>query len=280
MRPLQILLLLTSAVTLLAAAVGIGPAGGRGRIGPTRTDKKYFQEAGPTMLLSHYDGRYFRGEVPYEEHRPALRHLIRSYLTIMRNNLGLETWLAHGTLLGWWWNGRIMPWDYDLDVQVSSTTMDHMAASLNGSLHEYTYLDEATGEAHAGTYLLDVNPYYSKRSRTDGQNMIDARWIDTSNGMFIDITALTEFTPDRSPGIWSCKNYHRYRTRDLYPMRESEFEGVIATIPYNFDKILTEEYTSKSLVLTQWEGYVFLLPMPSLVAEPLGKLSTDFIYVP
>jgi hypothetical protein len=87
-------------------------------------------------------------------------------------------------------------------------------------------------------------------------NVIDARWIDVSNGMFVDITGLVEREPGKQPGIWSCKNYHKYRTRDLYPMRESEFEGVPATVPYSFDRILTEEYGMKSLVTTEWQGYV------------------------
>ena len=33
--------------------------------------------------------------------------MIRAYLDYFREN-NLETWLAHGTLLGWWWNGKVM----------------------------------------------------------------------------------------------------------------------------------------------------------------------------
>ncbi|KAJ9138688.1 LicD family-domain-containing protein [Pleurostoma richardsiae] len=223
--------------------------------GPAKKkDNKYFHEPGGTDELGHYDARYFKEEVPYDEHRPNLRHLIRSYLTVFRT-LGVETWLAHGTLLGWWWNGQIMPWDYDLDVQVSSTTLYYLGKNYNRTMHEYHYVNEATGEQQTKTYLLDINPHHVERDRGDGMNVIDARWIDLSNGMFIDITGLAERDPVRMPGIWSCKNYHRYRTRDLYPMRESEFEGVPATIPYSFDRILTEEYGQKSLVTTEWQGH-------------------------
>ena len=58
------------------------------------------------------------------------------------------------------------------------------------------------------------------------------------------------------PGIWSCKNFHRYRTRDLYPLRETVFEGVPALVPYSFDRILTEEYSARALTKTMHEGYV------------------------
>jgi hypothetical protein len=92
--------------------------------------------------------------------------------------------------------------------------------------------------------------------RGDGANIIDARWIDTRNGLFIDITGLAETHPDTKPGIWSCKNYHRYHTSELYPLRETIFEGVPAKVPYNYDKILVDEYKEKALVDTEYAGYV------------------------
>ncbi|KAF2964018.1 hypothetical protein GQX73_g9553 [Xylaria multiplex] len=101
-------------------------------------EQKYFHEPGWDAESGHYDARYFQGKVPYEQHRPALRHLIRSYLTTFKD-LGVETWLAHGSLLGWWWNGRIMPWDYDLDVQVSVVTLAFLGERYNRSTHEYEY---------------------------------------------------------------------------------------------------------------------------------------------
>lgn len=56
--------------------------------------------------LSHYDSRYFQAKVEYDERRATLKHMIRAYLSFFRDN-NIETWLAHGTLLGWWWNGRV-----------------------------------------------------------------------------------------------------------------------------------------------------------------------------
>ncbi|KAI1825333.1 LicD family-domain-containing protein [Xylaria intraflava] len=236
-------------------------------------EQKYFHEPGWDAESGHYDARYFRGKVPYEQHRPALRHLIRSYLTTFKE-LGVETWLAHGSLLGWWWNGRIMPWDYDLDVQVSVATLSFLGERYNRSIHEYEYdydvdvdgdldvdVDKSSSNSSEGVntkvkkaYLLDINPHYIALTKGNGANVIDARWIDTSNGMFIDITGLRERNVERFPGIWSCKNNHRYRTAELWPLRRTEFEGVEAWIPYEFDKVLTDEYGTKSLVTTEWAG--------------------------
>jgi len=211
---------------------------------------KYFHEPGGDDILGHYDSRYFGGVVTYDERTDTLHHMIRAYLTFFRER-GLETWIAHGTLLGWWWNGKMLPWDWDIDTQVSGETLNYMAKHLNRTVHTYTSEDSSVKR----DYLLDVNPWSRERVRGDGMNIIDARWIDTRNGLYIDITGLSETEPDSYPGIWSCKNFHHYRTKDLYPMRDSVYEGVPAKIPYAYDKILMEEYHEKALVLTEYEGH-------------------------
>ena len=119
--------------------------------------------------------------------------------------------------------------------------------------HKYTFRG-SDGTEETREYLLDINPNLKSRVRGRGLNVIDARWIDIRNGLFIDVTALSETTPRVQPGIWSCKNYHRYRTRDLYPLRETIFEGVPALVPYSFDKILTQEYSARALTSTLYEG--------------------------
>ncbi|KAG9234576.1 mannosylphosphate transferase [Amylocarpus encephaloides] len=217
-------------------------------------DTKYFHEPGAGDDWGHYDIRYFKGTpVSYEERGDTLTHLIRSYLNIFREK-NIETWIAHGTLLGWWWNGRIMPWDWDLDTQVSSATLTWMGQNLNMTLHSYTDT-LAGGPTTTHEYLLDVNPNSADRLRGDGQNVIDARWIDTRNGLFIDITGLAETNPSMQPGIWSCKNLHRYHTKDIYPLRETEFEGVPALVPYSLDRVLTQEYHQKAFTKTEHEGH-------------------------
>jgi hypothetical protein len=126
-----------------------------------------------------------------------------------------------------------------------------MGEHHNHTIHEYI----ADDKTFQRKYLLDVNPWSKQRDPGDGANIIDARWIDMTNGLYIDITGLSEVYPDQKPGIWSCKNFHDYYVRDLYPMRESMFEGVSARIPYAYDQILVEEYRAQALVNTTHEGY-------------------------
>ena len=79
--------------------------------GLNESNHKYFHEAGPHQpgddeQLGHYDIRFFNGKLQEEKKRDVQVHLVRAYLDTFRR-LGLETWIAHGTLLGWWWNRSV-----------------------------------------------------------------------------------------------------------------------------------------------------------------------------
>lgn len=67
---------------------------------------KYFHEPGGSELGNHYDSRFHHGIQDYADRKDTQLHLLRAYLTYFNENK-LETWLAHGTLLGWWWNGKV-----------------------------------------------------------------------------------------------------------------------------------------------------------------------------
>ena len=267
----------------------------------------------------HYDARFFGGELGYGARRRAVRRAVRAYLlwaartrirveeeegmdgvdgggmaTSTSTSTGqdtehghehgheetVETWLAHGTLLGWWWNGRTLPWDGDADAQVRLATLEGVVrGGHNGSVYAYWDEDEDEDEDDDNTtttittttahnnprqpqrYLLDVNPHYRQRGWARGQNVIDARWIDVATGVFVDITALStdqghQDQDQDQPGgeVWRCKNMHGYWTTDLYPLRETEFEGVPAWVPREYEEILVEEYGERSLTETEWAG--------------------------
>jgi hypothetical protein len=71
-----------------------------------KSDNKYFHEPGSDNTLGHYDKRYFHGVVTDEERTDTQSHMVRAYLNFFREK-ELDTWIAHGTLLGWWWNGKV-----------------------------------------------------------------------------------------------------------------------------------------------------------------------------
>jgi len=256
MRPSSFILCLMALILAFTTGVLALPEPEQQELNPLQKreertgENKYFHEPGGDDILGHYDSRYFRNVLSYANRTDTLTHMIRAYLITFRK-LGLETWISHGTLLGWWWNGKILPWDWDLDTQVSGATLKHMANHLNRTMHDYVSADSTVSRQ----YLLDVNPWAWERTRGDGENIIDARWIDVRNGLYIDITGLSEIAPDVQPGVWVCKNDHQYHTKDLYPMRDNVFEGVRAMIPYAYDQMLTDEYGKGCLVNEEFHGH-------------------------
>lgn len=151
---------------------------------------KYFHEA---QLLgsskgSHFDWRFFKkSHYSTYEHQAILHRLSRAWLRFA-NLIGLSTWLAHGTLLGWYWNGFNMPWDQDLDVQMTMKSLFLLARNYNQSVVvDFNDLSETSG---VHLYFVDVSPHVFDRENGNGKNVIDARFIDMASGLYVDITGL------------------------------------------------------------------------------------------
>lgn len=103
-----------------------------------------------------------------------------------------------------------MPWDSDIDVQVTETGIWFLATYYNMSVFHYKTPRIPEGR----DYMLEVNPHFENREQTDLLNKIDARWIDTTSGLFIDITAARyNLTHPAGVGMMSCKDGHEFRVR-------------------------------------------------------------------
>lgn len=116
-----------------------------------------------------------------------------------------------------------MPWDVDADFQVSEADMYFLAAYYNMTTWYYKY-DSVPGGRR---FLLEVNPNFVHREVNDRLNLIDARWIDTTTGLFIDITAARYYLGHpEGEGMLFDKNSHEYRVRHF---------GWETSILYRFD---------------------------------------------
>ena len=213
--------------------------------------EKYFHEA---SFHQHYDGRFGGRTLRQDERMSHLRALIQSYLSSM-DDIGVETWIMHGTLLGWYWNRQIMPWDTDLDVMVSERSIHHLADYYNMTYHRYHLPDMGSGR----DYLLEINPHYAS-DEVDGANRIDARWIDTETGLFIDITTLRRNKTAQAsgePDAMMAKDKHHYLYDEIYPLRFSSFEGAPVKVPFAYPELLIEEYSEKALAYIFYADHRF-----------------------
>ncbi|KAF2859010.1 hypothetical protein K470DRAFT_282923 [Piedraia hortae CBS 480.64] len=214
---------------------------------------KYFHEA---KFHIHYDGRFADRTLDDKARISTLTALVQTYLSTM-NDIGVETWIMHGSLLGWFWNKKIMPWDTDIDVMISEKSIHHLADYYNMTVHHFWMPTLNKG----CDYLLEVNPHFAIEA-ADKDNKIDARWIDTDSGLFIDITSIRRnSTADHidDQGLMVAKDTHQYYYDEIYPLRETMFESFPAKVPYAYADILVDEYGPGALANIQIQSHVYNL---------------------
>ncbi|MCJ1350148.1 MAG: hypothetical protein MMC33_000129 [Icmadophila ericetorum] len=209
---------------------------------------KYFHES---VFHPHYDGRFAEKQLKEDDRKQHLTALVQTYLTTMAD-LGAETWLMHGTLMGWWWNRKILPWDDDIDVQMTIDTLSFLANFYNMTVYHYRSPNFPEGK----DYMLEINPTFNFIGGPyDKLNMIDARWIDRDTGLFIDITSVRPNMTARAMGkhgALMCKDKHNYIENQIFPLRDSIFEETPVKIPFDYTYLLEEEYSKASLTRTEW----------------------------
>ncbi|CAI4043905.1 hypothetical protein SKDZ_10G2610 [Saccharomyces kudriavzevii ZP591] len=154
--------------------------------------KKYFAEASDVTDATadghHRDKRFF--SIGHnllndpQEFEARLSSLIRTFQKFTKAN-GLISWLSHGTLYGYLYDGLKFPWDVDHDLQMPIKHLHYLSQYFNQSL-----ILEDPREGN-GRYLLDVGSSITVRVHGNGENNIDARFIDIDSGIYIDITGLS-----------------------------------------------------------------------------------------
>lgn len=257
---------------------------------------KYFHEANILTreanfaLGGHYDWRFMNGIINNTPQLSvSINQLIKSWFRLT-NQFGLNTWIAHGSLLSWYWNGLQFPWDSDIDVQMPILDLHKLSRYLNQSV--IVDFGHDINNIRLGRYFLDCSSLISQRVRGNGNNNIDARFIDMDTGLYIDITGLAlsnTMAPARynhllhsSPNngelarensrdatiselarneflqVYNCRNNHFSRLEELSPIRLSLVEGEFGYIPNEFESILKIEYNEKSINNKDYNGFVFL----------------------
>ena len=240
--------------------------------------KKYFYEARiyDTSVGDHYDWRFFSGiRKSTQEHIMILHRLMRSWLSFTRK-LGLNSWIAHGSLLSWHWNGLAFPWDDDIDVQMPAQDLLKLGSRFNQTI----IVEDA--EEGFGRFFLDCGTYITSREHKNGANNIDARFIDIDTGLYIDITALAVSNEDNEAAknfkslipekvkdlltnkdinnylqVYNCRNRHFASLEDLSPLVRTFHDGELAYVPRNYLAILKKEYKD-GVTLRLHRGHVFL----------------------
>ena len=122
--------------------------------------------------------------------------------------------------------GKILPWDSDIDVQMSFDTLSFLASYYNMSIFNF----EIPNLRGIRSYLLEINPQFDVDESYDKLNMIEARcvpglvhlrapseppprWIDMKAGLFIDVTTVRmneTASKEGSGSVMRSKDLHHY----------------------------------------------------------------------
>ncbi|KAJ3304056.1 hypothetical protein HDV03_003170 [Kappamyces sp. JEL0829] len=205
-----------------------------------KQDFKFFAES---RKSAHLDARYAVSfPVDAESRLIFLKGLLAAWSLFSDEN-ELPSWMSHGNLLGWYWGQKLLTWDTDLDVQVPANLLYEMQRHNNSMVFD--------------RYLFQINPNHIWR-RNQKKNVIDARFVDTKSGFFIDITGLSNVrnTPENNMRI-QCKSPHTYKYDDIFPLVRSTIDGIPVWRPNNVAGVLKGEYGAASMTNTLFEGHRF-----------------------
>lgn len=256
---------------------------------------KYFSEAKLIRTEkdwangAHYDWRFFNGLVKTaDKQQIILFNLLKAWLSFT-NTYQINTWIAHGSLLSWYWNGLSFPWDIDIDVQMPIADLHKLSHEFNQSIIVDLASGQKNGGVRTGRYFIDCGTYISQRERRNGFNNIDARFIDLDTGTYIDITALStsdtwcplrydndvtnppiEQPPsptiltgnniirNRKAKLYNCKNNHFALFQEVSPLRFTMIEGLPTYIVHDYEEVLRAEYNDKGLYKKGYSTKMFL----------------------
>jgi phosphorylcholine metabolism protein LicD len=194
--------------------------------------EKFFKEP---RGKPHYDKRYFRRVYSHKKIQDKLR-IMYCVLIQFLDKYNVKCWLGFGTLLGYYRDKDIIPWDDDIDV---SMMFDDLF-----KLPKQETLDN--------TYLWEVNPNV-KPFKRDRNNTVSARLICMKTGIFVDVFANYihgDKITDSEKNTWKVK--------DVFPLIETDFLGCSAYIPNNIKQVLIDYYGDISIPkskMKEYQGY-------------------------
>ena len=225
----------------------------------------------------HYEWRFFNGAMRYlkkgwnrEEliirDKVLLDRIFRNWFKFTAEK-GIISWIAHGTLLAWYWDGLLFPFDEDIDIQMPVEELARLS-----KLYNQTLIVEDINEGF-GKYFIDCSTFLHHRTETKNQNHIDARFIDIDTGSYIDITGIgisDEQAPEKYNSIveaaaqegkpkpvYNCRHLHFTSYNEASPLKYTMLGGVPLYIPNNIESILKDEYLEGMSSYT-YRGYYYV----------------------
>lgn len=130
----------------------------------------------------------------------------------------------------------MLPWDTDVDIRILYYDL----------ITDYKKFDD---HMYKGRYLFKINPnsYYRGFQEDD---VIDARFIDTTNGLYVDMLAMV-YDPVKKHLY--CKSPRYYTVDDLFPLKTDTFMGFDNVwFPNNPIRTMEKDYGKGCMEMKKW----------------------------
>ena len=149
-----------------------------------------------------------------------LKTILPDLLKILKKN-NIKNFITAGTLLGYKRNKKIIPWDDDIDIAIIDE--DNIKEKFENIKNELK---------NENKYYISECSFGYKFNLKDDENVFIDLFIYKQNG---DKFLLT----DEAIKLWPDDFYN---VKDLFPLKEDIFEGIIVNIPNNCIPYLISVY--------------------------------------
>lgn len=225
----------------------------------------------------HYEWRFFNGALRYLKEgwttqqlevreQIILERLLRNWFRFAEEK-GIVSWIAHGPLLAWYWDGLMFPFDVDIDIQMPSAELNRLLASYN-----MTLVVEDVSEGY-GKFLIDCSTFIHHRDKAVKDNHIDARFIDVDTGTYIDITGIgrnreeppaeydayirEKSSANEEVQLYMDRRKHWFNYEKISPLKYTQLGGVPLYVPNDFMTLLNQEY-DKGTTAYHFDGHYYV----------------------
>lgn len=191
-----------------------------------------------------------------------MTYMMKEFDRICRKH-NIRYFVVGGTLIGTLLYEGWIPWDSDIDLEIMESDYDKFKSVVQKELPKNLWFqNNETDKFYSKNNgiigkIRDLNSCYIEYTNNGGTS-----W---HNGLQIDINLCKINTSDNSVIFTDSENNKHINGNDIFPLRESNFEGIPIFIMNKSEKYLTNKYG---------KGWTKILPIKQRIGHE-GKIDAN-----
>lgn len=175
-----------------------------------------------------------------------IRSLLKVTIGIMNDN-NIPYFVAEGTLLGIIRDGDLIKWDTDGDIIVINQDKFKLLNIIQENLPP--------------GYILSVGCCQSRIIEPVKNNFVDIFFYETtSSGKVQPCSHLHRWSDTYFSWLSNFFAMSSFQTKDIFPLKQMNWDGVAISIPNNVDRVLETQYGSSwktPIKRKEWENFLY-----------------------